>query len=359
MMIEEFRSRSDNARLAQCMRLASVRAEIFAALAVALCCAPVRGATAREPFTSSPLCLFVQELARHQLAGGEFDFVTSGSHVQPAGIIQGHTAALVAAFSANLCGSAPAGAVARKWIEWVHANSADTTVPSAMQPPWMEAARYLRLVAAARRHLPPPLFRICTQRAEAALGRLASWQDADGLVWSDAARTHKHLLDNIEAWLALRSAATILRDAGSKGAAASARSRADQLYEAIETKLWCATAGRYAWDIESSGTLQTRAERWDPDMVSQLAAVAFLPPNTSLRALYADLLAGLGSEDSRLAWPRDVELVAWFALAARNAGAGESWGRFMKRLDDIPQSLCESIPLDVWLVIALAAQPPA
>ncbi|MCX7626127.1 MAG: hypothetical protein N2Z21_07945 [Candidatus Sumerlaeaceae bacterium] len=162
---------------------------------------------ASEAMTSHPLCVWADELAKRQLTTGRFE-LTSSSVGNGGEMAAGHTAALVLVTSAQVCGGTSAMEKAELWLRWavVHPTKESTKTTSADAPPWWEAARRLRLLGALG-HVPAGMKAQLSFYASDALSTLGQWRDADGLFWSDAGRRRKGLLENIEAYVALRSAA--------------------------------------------------------------------------------------------------------------------------------------------------------
>ncbi len=316
---------------------------------------PARG---QEGSATSPLCARYRQHYVQALEQGKLDFATSARVGSSAWRATGHTLALAALWADESCGDRAAASAVGAWLErTLRDESPRTTSSQPLAPPWFEHARFLRLLGVTRGQLARRLAPVAVQKAECAVREILGWQDSDGLVWCDERRSRKLLLENLEALLALRAAAGFLRSQQSVTLAREGQAAADRLHEAIETKLWQGELGRYAWAVESSGTLETRAERWYPDMVSQLAAVAFLPPHSGLRQLFDDLLGGLDLEKINVARPQDVEVAAWYALAARNAGAGALYKKLKEVLQQVPASTWYELPAETCLVVVVALSP--
>ncbi|MCX7626128.1 MAG: hypothetical protein N2Z21_07950 [Candidatus Sumerlaeaceae bacterium] len=82
-----------------------------------------------------------------------------------------------------------------------------------------------------------------------------------------------------------------------------------------------------------------------------------MPANSSLRALFDNLLEAARNRSWNLSSPEDVEALAYYALAAREAGAGEKYREFKQLLAQFPLTGQERLSLDSWLVVAEALAP--
>lgn len=307
--------------------------------------------------TSHPVCVWAAELAKRQLSSGRFELPPSAMG-DVGEVAAGHTAVLVLLGLERSCEGVNATDTAARWLRWAIAHGSDTTSKTLglAGPPWGEAARRLRLLGALPR-VPAGMKSELNLYAQDALQTLEGWRDTDGLWWSDLARQRKGLLENIEVYLAFRSGAVFFRKCAENDYSRRCQHHAEVLHGAIENLLWVNDHGRYAWQKDTSGTLHTALERWAPDVKSELAAVGYLPTNSSLRALFDELLAAAENRSWDLNLPKDVEALAYYALAAREAGSGEKYREFKQLLAQIPASMGDKLPLDVWLLIAQLVSP--
>jgi hypothetical protein len=128
-------------------------------------------------------------------------------------------------------------------------------------------------------------------------------QDTDGLVWATAARREKFLMDNAENYRGLSDYADLLAALGLSEAASRAGDVARRISEGVESRLWDARRGNYAWGIYTywlggfrlgEARQETNWRRWYPDTVAQVFPVicGLLDPS-DLRAvsLYENLNA--------------------------------------------------------------------
>jgi hypothetical protein len=306
--------------------------------------------------STHPLCGFAKELARRYAETHAFE--RTSPTLEHERILREHTAALILLSSDRLCHDAEFRRVAAEYVSSFCGNTIRETSGSheAAVPPWGVSARRLRLLAAASR-LPKGIAQKCIPCGEEALDDLLRWVHDDGLLWCDVKRTKKGLGPNLEAYVALRLAATFFRNMNRRDLARRALLQADRLHEAIENRFWVTKLGRYAWEIDSSGTLRTRAQEWTPDMSSQLTAIRTLPPNSALRALFDDLVGAIENRSWNLTSPVEVKVLASYAAAARQAGAGRIYRMLLEPLGRIPPSAWDAIDLDTWLTIASALAP--
>lgn len=307
--------------------------------------------------TSPPFCAWGAELAKRQVSSGRFE-LTPTAVGNLGEVAAGHTAVLVLLALEQACDGSDAPETATRWLRWAIAHGSNETSKTVGTDiaPWWEVARRLRLLGALPR-VPSGMKAQLSLYAQDALQTLDRWRDTDGLWWSDHGRQRKGLLENIEVYLAFRSGAVFFRKCGDSDRSRRCQHHAELLHSAIESLLWANDQGRYAWQKDTSGTLHTALERWAPDVKSELAAVGYLPANSSLRTLFDELLAAVENRSWDLNLPEDVEALAYYALAAREAGAGEKYREFKQLLAQLPATIAEKLPLDVWLVITQVLSP--
>ncbi len=129
---------------------------------------------------------------------------------------------------------------------------------------------------------------------------VARLQDKDGLVWANAAKREKYLMDNAEDYRGLEDWADVLTGLGLDDAATAARATAGRIAQAIELRLWDERRGNYDWAIYTfwlgSHPLEIRRESswrsWYPDTVAQVFPVVeglLQPSDPRAVALYENL----------------------------------------------------------------------
>lgn len=155
---------------------------------------------------------------------------------------------------------------------------------------------------------------------ERAVAAIRLTMNPDGLTWAKPGHKIKYLMDNVEVYRGLVAASRLARSAKKPGLSADWRNLAEQTHAGIEKTFWLTDRGHYAWALDEAGKLETRAEQWYPDVMAQLMAVAWLPPNSSLRELFASIWDARGELPEIPASGRDMEILCWFGMAAWSAG---------------------------------------
>ncbi len=141
----------------------------------------------------------------------------------------------------------------------------------------------------------------------------------DGLTWAKPTYHVKYLMDNVEVYRGWQSAASLAQATSHRQEASALRKRAEGTLQAIEGSLFLESKGYYAWAMYENGILETRLERWYPDVMAQLMAIAWLPASARRKGLFARLCKQFrGSLQSALE-ESEVGVLVWWGMAAIGA----------------------------------------
>jgi hypothetical protein len=131
-----------------------------------------------------------------------------------------------------------------------------------------------------------------------------------------------YTMDNVEVLRGLRACAPFLNGDG----AARCREMAPRVEAAIARRLWDAANYCYLVGLQTDGGRMAGLEKWYPDIMANLMAIGWLPPDGSTaarnRVLYRRLVASFadGSDTGIPAEAKeegDLEHLAWWGFAAR------------------------------------------
>jgi hypothetical protein len=135
-----------------------------------------------------------------------------------------------------------------------------------------------------------------------------------------------YTMDNVEVLRGLRAGEHFL---GGDAPAARCREMAPRVEVAIANRLWDAGNGCYLVGLQTDGGRMTGLEKWYPDIMANLMAIGWLPPDASTaarnRVLYRRLAASFADAPetgipAEAKGEGDLEHLAWWGFAARTAG---------------------------------------
>jgi hypothetical protein len=119
--------------------------------------------------------------------------------------------------------------------------------------------------------------------ARKALRCIESVTDEDGLSWATPKYRVKFLLDNIEVYAGLRSAAGLFAAVDAPKEARRAREMADKLGKKLPD-YWQAEARRFAYALHENGTFEGGLDKLYPHGLAQLFGVSFVAPKAEVWA---------------------------------------------------------------------------
>lgn len=153
-----------------------------------------------------------------------------------------------------------------------------------------------------------------------AVGAIRLTLQEDGLTWAKPTYRVKYLMDNVEVYRGWQSATWLAQTMGRKSDADSFKKSAESTLRAIENSLFLEGKGHYAWAMHENGVLETRLERWYPDVMAQLMGIAWLPPSARRKGLFARLRKQFGDSLQSALENGEVGVLVWWGMAATGAG---------------------------------------
>jgi len=142
----------------------------------------------------------------------------------------------------------------------------------------------------------------------------------DGLTWAKPTYRVKYLMDNVEVYRGWQSAAALALLMNRKGEADTFQRLAGRVLRAIDTILFHEEKGYYAFAMNENGTMEARLERWYPDVMAQLMAVAWLPPAPRRKELFGRLRQQFQTQWQDALEGGEVSVLVWWGMAALGAG---------------------------------------
>jgi hypothetical protein len=136
-----------------------------------------------------------------------------------------------------------------------------------------------------------------------------------------------YLMDNVEVWKGWDSFSRLAALARKRDDEREYRARADSLLAAIDRWLWAQSEGYYAWALHPDGKREKGLERWYPEVMANLMAIAFLPGDERRRGLFVRLsglrdlppgVRALFRENPKIEpvqTVEDLEKMAWWGMA--------------------------------------------
>lgn len=142
----------------------------------------------------------------------------------------------------------------------------------------------------------------------------------DGLTWAKPGYRVKYLMDNVEVVRGWQSASWLAQATGRRADAQELKKLGERTLQAIDGILYHDGRGYYARAMHENGVLEHRLERWYPDVMAQLMAVAWLPASATRKRLFAHL-----HRQFRETWENALEtgavgVLVWWGMAATGAG---------------------------------------
>ncbi|RMH25105.1 MAG: hypothetical protein D6691_10340 [Candidatus Hydrogenedentota bacterium] len=157
------------------------------------------------------------------------------------------------------------------------------------------------------------------------------------------------LVENALWYVALFESVGSLRQLGRSEEARRALKLAERLHAAIERNFWVSESRHYASVVVTTPSLQAIGR--SPDLRPQLVAIALLPSNSSLRGLFSEIWEAHADLPSSATTPRQLELLAWFAVAAHAAGESSAWEEILVRIAASPiEEAVRQCPALAWLI---------
>lgn len=142
----------------------------------------------------------------------------------------------------------------------------------------------------------------------------------DGLTWAKPSHRVKYLMDNVEVYRGWQSAAWLAQAMTRTSDAGTFKKSAERTLRAIEDSLFSESRGCYAWAMHENGVLETRLERWYPDVMAQLMAIAWLPPSARRKGLFTRLRKQFADSLQSALEDGDAAVLVWWGMAAIGAG---------------------------------------
>ncbi|MEJ5252311.1 MAG: hypothetical protein HPY54_14420 [Chthonomonadetes bacterium] len=142
----------------------------------------------------------------------------------------------------------------------------------------------------------------------------------DGLTWAKPGYRVKYLMDNVEVVRGWQSAAWLAQTAGHRTEAQRLKKLGERTLQAIDEILYHNGKGYYAWAMHENGVHETRLERWYPDVMAQLMAIAWLPPSATRKRLFAYLHRQFRERWESALETGDAGVLVWWGMAATGAG---------------------------------------
>lgn len=169
------------------------------------------------------------------------------------------------------------------------------------------------------------------------------------LVVMESKSERAELVENALWYVALFESVGPLRQLGRSEEARRALKLAERLHAAIERSFWVAENRLYASAVVTTPSLQAIGR--SPDLRPQLVAIALLPSNSSLRGLFSEIWEAHADLPSSATTPRQLELLAWFAIAAHTAGESAAWEEILVRIAASPiEEAVRQCPALAWLI---------
>jgi hypothetical protein len=172
---------------------------------------------------------------------------------------------------------------------------------------------------------------------------------ASDFILSESASNQAEFVENAVWYTALFESVGPLRQLGQIEEARRALKLAERLHAAIERNFWVSEGRYYTSAVVTTPSLHMRGR--SPELRPQLVAIALLPSNSSLRELFSEIWEAHGDLPSSATTPRQLELLAWLALAAHAAGESVAWAEILARIagSSIEEAVSQC-PALAWLI---------
>ncbi|HWD39040.1 MAG TPA: hypothetical protein VG944_09355 [Fimbriimonas sp.] len=154
-----------------------------------------------------------------------------------------------------------------------------------------------------------------------------------GLTTAKPAYPVMYTMDNVETLQGLRDAASLCQEIGEAELAKKERGQAQKMKQSILSLLWDESESAYRIGIQTDGGKMGGLEKWYPDVMANLMAVAWLPSSDRNRDLFGRLYKRFGSEvPHEVKSVDDLEKMIWWAWAAKGAGDRDLLGTLQRRM---------------------------
>lgn len=269
-----------------------------------------------------------------------------------------------------------AAMVGQKWIRWycAHANPNGTIdehrgPEDALKPAGRAAntdataATFLAVVAAHYdqtgddRTIIGAWDRI-TKVAEAILITLQK----NGLTYARRDEPVAYLVNNAEVWAGFDAFSKLCNRIRKKDEGKEYAAQAEALLAAIDNWLWQQKEGLYGWALRSNGKLEAGLDKWSPQWVAQLAAIALLPEDERRNDLRTRLMTKFPyfGEQAPVANPfgrrpeplpakienaKDLEMTVWWGRVAATRHDQAALERYQLALSRAPWSKLKDLDL--------------
>ncbi len=243
---------------------------------------------------------------------------------------------------------------AKRWANWYesHLNADDTIYDYGGRPgEWKStgkydstdsyASTYMELVLAIDRAKPDAAWlrdRAPFLRRTLAAVRLTL--QPNGLTKAHPTWDFMYTMDNVEVAKGLRALAVLARTLRDRPLEAEAAKMARDTTSAVVRDLWDPTRRCYRIGVMTNGAKAEGLEKWYPDVMANLMAVAWLPPSVRNRELFGRLKERFGKDlPATVASEDDAGRLLWWAWAAMGAGDTEMAGQLAATLSRFDESV--------------------
>lgn len=149
----------------------------------------------------------------------------------------------------------------------------------------------------------------------------------DHLTFAKPNHPVKYLMDNIETWQGLFNASQIAKVLGYKEDEIYCVSLATRMLNSLEENFWDDEEKCYYFAIYSTGVKEGKLDKWYPEQMANLMAIAFLPHSHKREELYLSLKEKLNPFVEK-----DLEKLIWWSLSAKGAKVKEDLNLFLGKI---------------------------
>lgn len=141
-----------------------------------------------------------------------------------------------------------------------------------------------------------------------------------------------YTMDNIEVYRGWHAAEQIAHWIGENADAQRYARRAAGSLHALDTLLWDEQAQRYLVGLQPDGGRAPAGNEWYPGQMVNLMAVAWLPRSERRKALFTRMRQAYPDLPEKAASEGDLDVLLWWAMAARNANDDTLFRTLVDRL---------------------------
>lgn len=238
---------------------------------------------------------------------------------------------------------------AKQWADWYAAHlNLDGTVydytgaPGAWQPTGdydstdSYAATYLELLLAIQEASPDDAWlRRHADAVRQAVAAVRLTLQPVGLTLAKPAWPVMYTMDNTETARGLHAASALAHRLGLSELAKETTAMAARMEEAITHDLWDPQRNAYRIGIQPDGGKMEGLEKWYPDLMANLMAIAWLPASERNKTLFARLKTEFGAELPKgVQTGHDLDRLVWWGWAAHGAGDATLLAEICTRLSN-------------------------